>query len=323
MASAIRVACSGASVSKRRPKPPPRNVVLTAMASGAMPAIAAAWSRMFVGACVPVQIVSRPSRKSAVAVIGSMVACARYGARYSARSTPGPLSASSASPSSRSAICGVVVEGVGDAGEDRIRVGRVGRRDPSGRRRRRRRAWPPMCCARRRRRRRLCAGRGRRPASARPAPASKDSIGPPRCGFARTAAYSMPGRRTSMPKVAVPSHLGRPCRAGAASGRAGATRPGASAADRLAGRPAPPPRPARYRAGACRPAPARRRPRCAAPPPAGTPRRCAAASTSMARAAAPARRIFSKASTVEVEPPVSCMRMQARAELHRAESPRP
>ena len=72
-------ASSTKSVSPRRPKPPPTNVVTTVTASSGRPAIFAAIFCESVCACVGVQSVTPSARTSAVVFIGSIGACARYG----------------------------------------------------------------------------------------------------------------------------------------------------------------------------------------------------------------------------------------------------
>ena len=75
--AAIDAASTMTSTSARRPKPPPRNGVCTVTASLGKPAAFAANHFASVGAWLPAQTSQRPSLTSAVAFIGSIVACAR------------------------------------------------------------------------------------------------------------------------------------------------------------------------------------------------------------------------------------------------------
>src|SRR6266404_5084992 len=68
----------------RRPKPPPRSVVLILTFSGGRPAVLAALARSTVSNCVPVQSSQLSARKSTTQLSGSIMACARYGTSYSA-----------------------------------------------------------------------------------------------------------------------------------------------------------------------------------------------------------------------------------------------
>ena len=61
----------------RRPKPPPRKVVLIFTAAGSMPSAAATWTVSIVWFWVPTQSSHLPGVTCATAFIGSMQACAR------------------------------------------------------------------------------------------------------------------------------------------------------------------------------------------------------------------------------------------------------
>src|SRR3974390_2658159 len=72
------------SCAKRRPKPPPSNVVVTLTFSGGTPTTFAITMRFTPAAWVGAQMSTPDGVTDAVQFIGSMQACARYGASYTA-----------------------------------------------------------------------------------------------------------------------------------------------------------------------------------------------------------------------------------------------
>ena len=96
---AIATACSTMSVSRRRPKPPPRYGKCSVTASIAMSATCAAFQRASEGTWVEHQTLSLPSLNWAVQLTGSSAAWARNGTSYSASILrAAPASAAAASP---------------------------------------------------------------------------------------------------------------------------------------------------------------------------------------------------------------------------------